>query len=123
MTSLPFSFSEAAYFFLPFSLVMYSMDRVPGYEAFYVFLINFGFAAFVMSWFLFFMGMFSVLTGSTPYEDKHNICTRERNLSLKGRFELVFGSCGLVHFLVPVVPFRPAEVEPGYRMLLGPQFA
>ena len=113
---------EAMFFFLPFSLVMFSTGKIPSFEAFYVSLINFGFGACVMSFFLFILGIISILRGTTPYEARKNINDVVR-LDASEKFRSVFGTMGLLHFFFPLLPFEEPYLEPGYRRLLGPQFA
>ena len=109
------------FFFLPFSLVMFSTGKIQTFEAFYVSLINFGFGACVMSLFLFILGIVSILRGSTQYEARKNISQRER-MNFGEKFSRVFGTLGILHFLFPFLPFEEPFMEPGYRRLLGPQF-
>ena len=45
----------------------------PGFEVYYVFLLDFGLGALLISLFLACMGLYSTLNGTTPYEDKRNI--------------------------------------------------
>ena len=47
---------------------MFSTGRIPGSELGLVCLANFGFGAFLMTWFLFFIGLVTVLRDATPYE-------------------------------------------------------
>ena len=44
----------------------------------------------------------------------------EKEIGKWDRFTVVFGSCGLLHFLFPAFPYlgRPAAVENGYRRIV-----
>jgi hypothetical protein len=106
------------YFFFPFSLVMYMMNRAAHFEVIYVFFINFGLGALLMTTFLCLMGMFSVFNGSTSYEEKKHINTAEKSMTGRERFREVFGSYGVFHFLVPVVPFEEPHAKQGYSMVI-----
>ena len=112
---------EAMFFFLPFSLVMFCTGKIPSFEAFYVSLVNFGFGACVMSFFLFILGIVSILRGTTPHEARKSFIEREKK-NYSENFKNVFGTMGLLHFLFPLLPFEEPYIEPGYRRLLGPQF-
>jgi len=107
--------TESIYFFFPFILVMYIMERAAGFEVYYVFLIDFGLGAIIISTFLASMGTFSVLNGSTPYEDKRNIKVEEKD-GMVGNFLRVFGRHGLLHLVFPVLPFPEARVDKGYTI-------
>lgn len=112
-------FPEAIFYFFPFSLVMYCSGRTSSLETYYVALLNFGLGAMLMSGFLFCVGVWSVLTNMTPHEDKRNKQIQD-NQTLMQRFTSVFGRGGLLHFLCPLLPFPSPYLEPGYRMLVGP---
>lgn len=114
---------DTIYYFLPFSLVMYFVEKFPLWETFYVGLIDFGTGACGMCAFLFFYGVYSVLIGSTPYEYRRRVKTQDSNLTPLQRFEIVFGTNGFLLFLFPFNPFPwDPKIMPAYKMLLGPQF-
>ena len=51
-------------------------------------------------------GFFSVLGGNTPYEIRKNIRYEEVDtVPKKEKFRQVFGTCGILHFFIPFVPF------------------
>ena len=93
------------------------MNHVARFEIVYVFFINFGLGAFLMSSFLFLMGMFSILNGSTPYEERKQLEFEEARMSVFNRFKVVFGSLGIFHFFVPFVPYQRPSLQAGYSML------
>lgn len=116
---------EVIFFFLPYSMVMTFIGKVNIVETLYVGCLNFGFGSFLMTWFLFFIGLVSIVRGSSNYESKTMTSTDEEKLSLLEKFEKVFGRFGYFHFIVPFLPINnnDAFCEPGYRRLLGPSYA
>lgn len=115
---------DSIFYFLPFSIVMYCVNRAPMIETIYVGLVNFGIGACLMSAFLFFYGIYRVMRGTTPYENRRHLKGRESHLSVTERFQAVFGSYGLLHFFWPILPCQDSPcMEPGYRMLLGHHYA
>ncbi len=129
----PWSWAEAPYYVLPYTAVMYFMGRAAAFEVLYVALINFGVGGAGACAFLFLLGLGSVFSGRTPYEERrrkkatvvnYDRLSEEEEEECKGpleRFAEVFGECGLMHFLVPVVPFtESALLEPpvGYRRII-----
>ena len=106
-------------------MTMAFIGKVHIVETLYVGCLNFGFGAFLMIWFLFFIGIVSIVRGSSNYESKTMKSTEEENLSLLEKFEKVFGRFGYFHFIVPFLPINnnDAFCEPGYRRLLGPGYA
>ena len=117
-------FQEIIYYFLPYSLVMAFLGRIYLLETLYVGYLNFGCGAFLMTWFLFFIGIVSVIRGSTNYEARKQLIEEDQEMEILEKFRLVFGNYGLLHFLVPVLPVNNNEAvcEPGYRWLLGPRY-
>ena len=111
------------YYFLPYSMTMTFLGRVHLLETLYVGYLNLGFGAFLMTWFLFFIGMVSVIRGTTDYEYRKS--RHEDSKPMLEKFRQVFGSHGYLHFLVPFLPINNNEAfcEPGYRRLLGPGYA
>ena len=116
---------DVIFFFLPYSMTMAFIGKVHIVETLYVGCLNFGFGAFLMTWFLFFIGLVSIVRGSSNYESKTMKSTDEESLSLLEKFEKVFGRFGYFHFIVPFLPINnnDAFCEPGYRRLLGPGYA
>ena len=100
------------------------LGRIYLLETLYVGYLNFGFGAFLMTWFLFFIGIVSVIRGSTNYEARKQLIEEDDEMPILSKIRLVFGSYGLLHFLVPVLPINNNEAvcEPGYRRLLGPRY-
>ena len=99
------------------------LGRIYLLETLYVGYLNFGFGAFLMTWFLFFIGIVSVIRGSTNYEARKQLIEEDQEMEILEKFRLVFGNYGLLHFLVPVLPVNNNEAvcEPGYRRLLSPR--
>ena len=116
---------DAIFYFLPYSMVMTFLGRVHILETFYVGSLNFGFGAFLMTWFLLLIGLVSIFRGTTNYESKTMKSNDEESLPILAKFENVFGRFGYFHFLVPFLPINnnDAYCEPGYRRLLGPGYA
>ena len=119
----PYS-QEFPYFILPFTVIMYYMKSAAAFEILYVGLINFGLGACGCCIYLFFLGMTSVLTGKTPHEEKKKakMLVRweepEEDTSAYDNFLEVFGQCGFLHFLVPLVPFDAPKPPVGYRRII-----
>ena len=114
---------EMVYFFLPFSIVNAFSGRVHILETMYVGYLNFAFGAFLMTMFLFLIGMISVVRGITAYESRKSMQSAGAK-GLTERFEQVFGKLGFLHFFIPFLPFgQDPYCEPGYRRLLGPGYA
>ena len=96
--------------------------RVYILETMYVGYLNFGCGAFLITVFLFLLGLVSVARGLTNYEARKRL--DHDPSSLREKFENVFGKFGFLHFLFPFLPFRDdPQCEPGYRRLLGPGYA
>jgi len=108
------SSKESIFFFFPFIFVMYLCDRAAGFEVFYVFLLDFGLGACLISIFLSGMGLFSVFNGTTPYEDRRNIKLNDSSGAVR-KFEEVFGRRGFLKLLLPVLPIPGPTVLTGYR--------
>ena len=119
---------EGPYYILPYTVVMYFMSKANSFEILYVALINFGLGACLACCFLLCTGFFSVFSGRTPHEEKKRKAVKliiredevddEDNQSLASRFTDVFGQCGLLHFLMPYVPFEMPKVQHGYRRII-----
>ena len=98
---------EIFYYLLPFSTAMYFFGDVAPFELLYVALIDFGIAAFTITTFLNYSGLKHVFGGNTPYEIRKNIRYEEvDSVPAKEKFRQVFGACGLLHFIIPFVPFE-----------------
>lgn len=98
---------------------MYFVGDVAPFELLYISLIDFGIAAFTITIAMGGAGMRSVLGGNTPYEIRKNIRFEELDtMTIAEKFQQVFGSCGLLYFIFPFVPFDSPEVEPGYRRII-----
>ncbi len=128
----PFS-REAPFFLLPYTAVMYLMGSAASFEVLYVGLINFGFGGAGACAYLLAVGMSSVLTGRTPYEEKRRRRAvinydrlpeddeeAEEEIGPAERMREVFGTCPIMHLLVPVVPLgeEPPEAPVGYRRII-----
>ncbi len=59
---------EAAFYFMPFTFVMYMVGRAAGFEVVYSGLIDFGLGAVGCCSVLFLYGLYSAFAGTTPYE-------------------------------------------------------
>ena len=122
--------AEAGYYVLPYTLVMYHLGRAAAFELLYVALINFGLGACGACLYLFGSGMRSAFTGRTPHDEKrrrrpdhipHHLdkpSEDDEDRSPWDCFEDVFGQCGLLHFLLPMVPFEMPKAELGYRRIV-----
>lgn len=124
-----FNTSEGPYYLLPYTILMYFLNKAASFEVLYVALINFGLGACGACLFLLGMGLYSSFTGRTPYEEKKrkkNKMIRNLDAEVKDEddfspwehFEQVFGTCGWIHFLIPWVPFEMPKVEMGYRRII-----
>ncbi len=129
----PSSLGEFPYYVLPYTFVMYLLGKAASFEVLYVAMINFGLGGTGACAFLFLSGMHSVFTGKTPYENKLRkkkmVVNYDRlnndddylddEAGLAERFAEVFGNCGLLHFLVPLVPMGGEPEAPvGYRRII-----
>lgn len=118
---------EAAYFVLPYTVVMYLLDRAAAFEMLYVALLNFGVGACLACLYLLVAGFYSAYTGKTPHEagkrpKPEQLIYRwddpELEVGCLGHLGQVFGPCGWLHFLVPIVPFDGPEPVVGYRRII-----
>lgn len=113
--------SEVIYYLLPFTTTAYlaGWNGVQPFEMLYVALIDFGAGASLFSGALFFWGLQKIAKGNAAKEAKKKVrCEDDIQLTAGQRFELVFGSCGLMHFLVPFVPYDGPPVDEGYRRII-----
>ena len=67
---------EFGYYLLPFTTVMYFMEKAESHEVLWVGLMNFGLGALGACTFLFFLGMWSAVTGLTPSANAAGINAR-----------------------------------------------
>jgi hypothetical protein len=116
---------EGPYYLLPYTVLMYLLSRANSFEVLYVALINFGLGACGACAFLFGSGMHCVFTGRTPHEEKKKVKLVKRegeiddeDISYSDRFYDVFGQCGILHFVIPLVPFDMPRAEVGYRRIV-----
>ncbi len=132
--------ADLPFYVLPFTFAMWLAGRAAAFEVLYVGLINFGMGASGACAYLFFAGLYSVATDKTPHErsvvkkvsaseekrrlirqiDEDEATEKEKQAaaSLTRRFRDVFGECGWLHLLVPVVPFEMPKVDMGYRRII-----
>jgi hypothetical protein len=120
--------SEVGYYVLPYTIAMYFMKRAAGFEVFYVALINFGGGACGACLFLLAQSFYHLFSGTNPNDEKKKkkninsvvmLDAPDLSKNPMDRFREVFGTFGLLHFLVPMVPFD-GQPEPvvGYRRVI-----
>jgi len=128
---------EVAYYLFPFTTAMYFMGSTKGWEVGYVGLLDLGLGSFMACAFFCAYGLQKVLYGDpwhaesvaksrrkqpVRHEFTHVVKIRyddEREMSKCEKFTNVFGTCGLLHFVSPFLPFgQDPVVEAGYRRIV-----
>nr|ACO15224.1 Probable palmitoyltransferase ZDHHC21 [Caligus clemensi] len=113
---------DGASLFLPANIALYFYDQSSLLEILYVSLLNFGIGAFLFTTFMFFVGVYGMLTGRNFFrrnkKRENKILQEEDPVEHKNTYSDVFGSCGWIVILIPFTPFSLPSIDPGYRRII-----